>query len=387
MTINLPLTADALVQSALDNLAEERKMVEKAMVEEILPDTLDVIFKFNKSASLLVDKYKSVDWREQTKEISQTLWSYPGSFGLKRISENLLLRGLSFDDAEELAKCISNYTKYPMSIVNYMRHIQSAINSINGVIAGPKLPYSALEEFGVSLDFYQRWSRSCYQLSVYKINSENSFYDWMFMMEAHLKEFSVLQAKVAQARSGRINNPDLEKFLHMDSAVARAYSRRFSNYVAAHAKFNETSSNSKGLSSTVSDEFSDLLSVYKKPKAEIYKKLDEDFQKRANRISASTKAVIRPTLRSKSTIENFIEQKIKVNDKDVTVRASGTQLSKELVTHFLKSMSIEFDLNGSQGIFKPKSSMADQMLEIEIEQPEKRDLRKIQTYIESMYLS
>ena len=81
MTIRLPLTANELVDAALTQLDDETREVKEAMVGEILPKTIEVIFQFDEQAHQMVKAYPALKLETTLQEIAQTLWSYPGSSG------------------------------------------------------------------------------------------------------------------------------------------------------------------------------------------------------------------------------------------------------------------------------------------------------------------
>jgi hypothetical protein len=84
--------------------------------------------------------------------------------------------------------------------------------------------------------------------------------------------------------SGRGNVKNEKSSGLLDSFSARAYARRFGNYVAAHAKFKDVGPSTQGRGSTISDEFAELLHVYRGTDKEIYMSLLEDFEKRGKRL-------------------------------------------------------------------------------------------------------
>ena len=148
MTIRLPLTANELVDAALEQLDDEGTQVKEAMVGEILPKTIRVILQFDDKALQMAKAYPALKSDATIEEIAQTLWSYPGSSGAARVRNALLVQGLDEIAAEKVSQAILNYTRYPMSIVNYMRHMRSSINSIRNIFYGPKAPDAIFQELG-----------------------------------------------------------------------------------------------------------------------------------------------------------------------------------------------------------------------------------------------
>lgn len=387
MTIRLPLTANALTDAALVQVEEEGRQVEQVMLGQILPRTIAVILQFNDQAHQSARSHPTLKSDISVEEISQTLWSYPGSSGAARIKNNLLTQGLSELEASEISQTILNYTRYPMSIVNYMRHMRSSINSIRNIFYGPKAPDSIFQELGYSKAQLTEWVASSNSLNTTRIDSEVSFENWLVEVEAHLRTFLPMQGRINRAMTGRGNSNRGESSGLADSAVARAYARRFGNYVAAHAKFKDVGRSSQGRGSTISDEFAELLSVYEGSDKEIYERLLYDFERRSKRLSASASKHVGRTVRSSSHYQHQIEQSLNINGKKVKIRTSSAELSPALINQFMKSLILQFEMNPDQKVLESRLNVSGESIELEIEQPIKADLKKIQTFIETMYLS
>ncbi len=386
MTIKLPLTANELVDAAKAQHRHESREVEKQMLEFILPRTINVVFKYDEDCRDIAKRYPALDSEEFEREVSQNLWSYPGSSGVSRIRASVRLLGLSDEESDTVAQAILNYTRYPMSIVNYMRHVRSSINSISNVFYGPKAPDSVLQGLGYSKAKLSGWVASSNSLNTVTIRSEEDFHRWLESVEHHMRQFMPMQMHINNVLTGRTTALDKPSPDRVMLGLPRAYVRRFGNYVAAHAKFSSTDNSSRGLGSTVSDEFAKLLKLYDKPDKEIFEELVKDFQRRANRISAiATGPIQRPTRRA-SVFEKFIEQSLNINGKKVEIRTSSQKLSNDLVKQFMKSLWLQFELNPDQALLTSRLNVGNEAIEVEVEKPAKSDLKKVQSFIETMYL-
>lgn len=387
MTIKLPLTANALTDAALAQVEEESTLVEQAMLGEILPRTVRVILQFEDQVSEVANAFPALKSNETINEIAQTLWSYPGSSGAARIRNNLMAHGLNEDAASKVSQAILNYTRYPMSIVNYMRHMRSSINSIRNIFYGPKAPDSLVQELGYTKSQLSEWVASSNTLNTAVIDSETSFRNWLAEVEVHLRTFLPMQGRINRAINGRSNVGREESRGLFDAAVARAYARRFGNYVAAHAKFKDVGRNSQGRGSTISDEFAELLDVFEGSDKQVFFKLQEDFERRSRRLSASAQKHIEKPSRSTSVYQNNIEQFLNINGKKVFIRTNSPELPTKLINQFLKSLRLQFDIDPEQKMLKSTLNIEGTYIEIEIEKPVKSDLKKIQQFVESMYLA
>lgn len=386
MTIKLPLKAMDLVDAAKEQHRQESREVEKQMLEVILPRTIKVLFKYDEDCQAMAKRYSNLESEDFEREVSQNLWSYPGTSGVSRIRAELRILGLSEEDSDTVAQAILNYTRYPMSIVNYMRHVRSSINGIGNVFYGPKAPDSVLQDLGYSKAKLSGWVASSNSLNTARINDEKDFYKWLEAVELHMRQFMPMQMHINHVLSGRTTAADRSTPNQMMLALPRAYARRFGNYVASHAKFDSTDNSTRGLGSTVSDEFAKLLELYSRPDKDIYQALVKDFQRRANRISAVATGPIQRSNRRSSVFEKFIEQSLNINGKKVEIRTSSSKLSSELVNKFMKSLLLQFDLNPDQKVLSTRLNIGNEAIEVEVEKPAKSDLKKIQSFIESMYL-
>lgn len=387
MTIRLPLTANQLVDAALAQLEDESSQVKEAMVGEILPKTIQVIFQFNEQAHQMVKAYPTLKLEATIQEIAQTLWSYPGSSGGARVKNALLFQGLDENTASEISQTILNYTRYPMSIVNYMRHMRSSINSISNIFYGPKAPDSIFQELGYSKSQLTQWVASSNNLNTTRITDEDNFKKWLVEVEAHLRTFLPMQSRINRTMSGHGNVRSDENSGLLDTFSARAYARRFGNYVAAHAKFKDVGPSTQGRGSTISDEFAELLHVYRGTDKEIYMSLLEDFEKRGKRLSASASKHIERPSKNNSIFEHLVEQSLNINGKKVEIRTSSSNLPRSLVNQFIKSLNIQFEMNPNQKRLSTRLNTGADSIEVAIDNPIKADLKKVQSFIEAMYLA
>jgi hypothetical protein len=387
MTIRLPLTANELVDAAQEQLDDEGSQVKEAMVGEILPKTIQVILQFDGRAHQMAKDYPALKSEVTIEAITQTLWSYPGSSGAARVRNSLMVEGLDEEAAFELSQTILNYTRYPMSIVNYMRHMRSSINSIRNIFYGPKAPDAIFQELGYTKAQLSEWVASSNNLNTTRIENEENFKKWLVEVEAHLRTFLPMQGRINRALNGRPNPNRGDSPRLFDTVVARAYARRFGNYVAAHAKFKDAGRNAQGRGSTISDEFAQLLDVYEGSDKDIYKKLLADYEHRSNRLSASASKHVERPGRSSSVFQRYIEQSLNINGKKVEIRTSSSSLPRPLVDQFMKSLVLQYEMNPDQKILSTRLNVSGDSIEVEIEHPVKADLKKVQSFIETMYLT
>ena len=187
--------------------------------------------------------------------------------------------------------------------------------------------------------------------------------------------------------SGRGNVRNEKTSGLLDSFSARAYARRFGNYVAAHAKFKDVGPSTQGRGSTISDEFAELLHVYRGTDKEIYMSLLEDFERRGKRLSASASKHIERPSKNSSIFEQLVEQSLNINGKKVEIRTSSSNLPRSLVDQFVKSLNVQFEMNPNQKRLSTRLNTGADSIEVAIDNPIKADLKKVQSFIEAMYLN
>ena len=134
----------------------------------------------------------------------------------------------------------------------------SSINSIRNIFYGPKAPDAIFQELGYTKAQLSEWVASSNNLNTTRIENEENFKKWLVEVEAHLRTFLPMQGRINRALNGRPNPNRGDSPRLFDTVVARAYARRFGNYVAAHAKFKDAGRNAQGRGSTISDEFATL---------------------------------------------------------------------------------------------------------------------------------
>jgi hypothetical protein len=387
MTIKLPLGANDLVDAAQAQLDEESRTVHTAMLEEILPKAIESIFAYHQESNELLSTYSDIRHDRLIPVIAQTLWSYPGSLGASRISKALVVEGFKPKDANRLTEAVLNYTRYPMSIVNYMRHLGSAIRSIRNIFYGPKVSETIINELGYSRQILTQWVASANSLNTSTIRDTKTFQDWLTAVEDHLRLYMPMQVRINRFASGREVPPIDERPRFDASPLVRAYVRRFGNYVAAHAGLDINNTRSDGTGATVKDEFEKLLATFTGSKKEIFHHLEADYEIRARRISASVTRHSENTRRAAHSAQNNIEQNLNINGKKVEIRTSKASLPNSLIEQFIKSFNLQYSLNPDQPMLSSRMLVDGEFIEVEVERPEKADLKKIQTFIESMYLS
>jgi hypothetical protein len=387
MTIKLPLLARDLVEAAQTQLSEESERVHKIMLDEILPKAIDAILTYHAESKEILRSNGELDMGELTPIIAKTLWSYPGSYGATRISKMLEIEGLDKQSAESLTEAILNYTRYPMSIVNYMRHLGSSINSVTNIWNGPRASELTLIELGYPKEILSRWNAAISQIDNSTIRDDRTFHEWLLQVEDYLMTFLPIQGRVNRYNAGRDIAPDPDRPRLGEVSLARAYVRRFGNFVAEHANLTYQKSRSDGAAATVGDEFDKLLIIFSQSKREIFNELALDYESRSSRISAS---VTKQAEGTKKPIKNFakgIEQNLNINGKKVEIRTSKATLPASLVEAFMKSFILQQSLNPDQRVLSSRMMVGGDFIEIEVEKPDRSDLKKIQSFIESMYLA
>ena len=90
--------------------------------------------------------------------------------------------------------------------------------------------------------------------------------------------------------------------------------------------------------------------------------------------------------RSTSLIQQRIEQTLNLNGKRVEIRTSSSNLPQALVDQFVKSLVLQYEMNPMQKMLSTRLNIGQDSIEVEIEKPERADLKKVQSFIETMYL-
>ena len=103
-------------------------------------------------------------------------------------------------------------------------------------------------------------------------------------------------------------------------------------------------------------------------------------------MSASASKHTERTSRSASSYERFIEQSLNINGKKVEIRTSSSNLPRSLVDQFVKSLKVQFEMNPNQKHLSTRLNVGVDSIEVAIENPIRADLKKVQSFIEAMYL-
>jgi hypothetical protein len=61
-------------------------------------------------------------------------------------------------------------------------------------------------------------------------------------------------------------------------------------------------------------------------------------------------------------------------------------LPEALVDQFVKSLVLQYEMNPMQKMLSTRLNIGPDSIEVEIEKPERADLKKVQSFIETMYL-
>jgi hypothetical protein len=62
-------------------------------------------------------------------------------------------------------------------------------------------------------------------------------------------------------------------------------------------------------------------------------------------------------------------------------------LPQTLVDQFIKSLVLQYELNPMQKVLSTRLNIGSDSIEVEIEKPVRADLKKVQSFIETMYLN
>lgn len=383
MSIQLPISGTQLIDAAQSELERESEEVKDGLIGKVLPQAINAIFEHDQGLKEILRTHRDLKSQDLVGDIAQTLWSYPGSLGAARVQDIFMRLGFITADAAKLAESVVNLTKYPMSIVNYSRHIGSSIRSIRRAADGPKASNLRISELGLSEEFINAWNESSKTLRETSIRDDEGFNFWLESIEDHLMKYLPVQINANRARAGLpigASTPPPGGF-----SMPRAYVRRFGNYIQANSSLTLRNTRTELLGATVTNEYEKILSQFNQSSKSIYELLLEDFNRRSRRLSASASRHLENSRSAPQRSRAGIEQSLNINGKRVEIRSSSAHLSNSLIEGFIKSFNLQHNLSPDEAVLSTRFMIDGEFIEVEAERPAKVDLKKIQTFIESMY--
>ena len=389
MTI-FPIKAADLVQMAIARVDQQSDTVKDQMVSSYLPQVVRVILTQHPDCQGLVGRSKE-RLSDYSRDIGQILWSHPGSMGGVRIEQYFVQSGFEPADADTLATCIIQYSRYVMAIINNLRHVRSAITGVRDSIILPNAQDRFFSKSNLDPKLQHDWFEWVDKLAEQKLKDEFEFMLWLediqllvasLLEGKHKYKLELPSSERSTART--FNTPAIGS-----SNMAMAYVRRFGRYINREFGIEDLSDRYATKGKSILDELADLKMDLGASDSKVFALLEQDYQKRQSRIRVTTKPPASRAMDRQSYYEDaakkLLTSHMPLDSRDLIVRNSTSKISPVLIEQMYKLFITQLKLEPNLQKFIGKTMIDSQVLEVELENPNRSDASKIKKYLEALF--
>lgn len=364
--------------------------VKGQMVSSYLPQTVRVILTQHPDCQGLVGRSQE-RLSTYARDIGQILWSHPGSMGGARIEQYFVQNGFEPADADTMATCIIQYSRYVMAIINNLRHIRSAITGVRDSIILPHAQDRFFSKSNLDPKLQREWFDWVDKLAEQKLMDEFELMLW-------LEEIQVLVAslldgkhnyKLEFPRTEPSNPRNIGSPFVGSTNMGLAYVRRFGRFINREFGVEDLSNRYTTKGKSILDELADLKMDLSASDSKVFELLEQDYQKRQTRIRVTTRP---PASRSGDRLSYYgdaakklITSHMPLDSRNLIVRNSTSKISPMLIEQMYKLFITQLKLEPNLQKFIGKTMIDSQVLEVELENPSRSDASKIKKYLEALF--
>ena len=380
-----PVKAIDLVEMAFKRVNEQSSTIKDQLVDPYLPQTVEVILARQSDCRQIVKDRSNLN--ELTKDLGKILWSHPGSMGGVKIERAFIDWGFSTDEADVLATNIVRYSRYVMSVVNHLRHVRSAVTGIRDVLVFQQSRERFFGQNELPEWLEKEWFDYIKSLANRNLKDAADLSQW-------LSDIEIVITTLLRARSKRVLDISPSELNSIKSSergmgIAQAYTRRFGRYIKQEFKVKDLGGRYATKDKSILDEFADLKQKLAGDGKEVFALLSEEYESRKNRIKVSITppaSRLRESEKSsrKSFFEEFISNRIKIDDREIIVRYTSEKMNTEIINQMYKLFQINLQQNPKLKRFEGKAERDGQMLIVELQEPEAKDANKIKNILSAL---
>ena len=385
MTI-FPIKAKDLVERACQVGKEESDQVRLELTNKLLPRTVEIILTSNPSFKSSGAPRNQVDEMVQT--LSQILWSHAGSMGGVRIEQTLLRLGFNLDEADSIATDLVRFSRLTMSVVNHLRHVESALTGISEFINADSARARYLAFKNLKPNIEKKWLDYIEELAYRKLNNGKELAAWLKDVENAMSD--LLKARnLSELSYGPTDiGPVVDEIFNGSAGMALAYTRRFGRFV--YSKFNIEGLGSRYETDEdyIQSEIQKLKDILSQDAESVFALFKEDYEKRRSRIKVSTtppSSRLKSFETSKSIFEQYITYNLKLDGRDLIVKSTSDNLSKDLIQQMYKLFKMQVELDPKGHRFEGKTSRDGQTLIVELQRPKASDIEQMKKRLFKMF--
>ncbi len=391
--MKFPITALELANLAQDRLDKQSELVQKQMVDDLLPRTVEVILARQDDCRRISKSWDSATAKRIIDNSAQALWSNPGSMGGLQIERQLVANGINREDADTLATNIVKYSRYSMSVVNSLRHYKSALSGVRDIIEPNQFRERYLANPALPPMLQEVWPPKAEAFGREEFADSGKISDWLSRIEVVIAEVNSASTWARRRILQEQDPQGWKRVTPMNTSIAKAYTRRYGRFLMqefAEIKFGgRYVPSSRSRIESIRIELEDLKEKLSGDDRAVFKIFQEDYEDRSLRITSLTRPPSRSAsmreLSQQSFIEAYITNKFKLEGRDLTVRTSHEKIAPNLVEQMYKLFKTQLDLEPNLSDFAGTVARDGQILTVELDSPKSKDAAKIKKFLTSLF--
>jgi len=395
--MKFPITALELAKLAQVSLDRHSQLVQKEMVEELLPRTVMVIISQQddclKIANRIAKTWDSVTTKRIVGNLAQALWSHPGSMGGIQIERQLIANGVHPEEANTLATNIVKYSRYSMSAVNLLRHYKSAVSGVHDIIEPIQFRERFLSSPSLPEQLQKEWPVKAKIFANEEFINPGSITEWLGRIEQFIAEVNTASVWARRRLLQEQDPLGWKKITPMSASMAKAYTRRYGRFLMQ--EFKEINFGGRYLPSSrsridsITEELKDLKKKLSSEERAVFKIFEEDYEERSHRISLSNRLSSRSASNRETSPQSFFEaymtNQSKLGGRDLTVKSSQERISPALIEQMYKLFKTQLELEPKISKFEGTVERDGQTLTVNLDEPVINDASKLKRFLNTLF--
>jgi hypothetical protein len=391
--MKFPITALELANLAQDRLDKQSELVQKQMVDDLLPRTVSVILARQEDCRRIYKSWDSATAKRIIENSAQALWSNPGSMGGLQIERQLIANGINREDADTLATNIVRYSRYSMSVVNSLRHYKSAISGVRDILEPIQFRDRYLAFPALPQKLQIEWPPKAEAFGKEKFTDAGQISKWLNDIEKFIAE---VNSASTWARRRPLQEQDPEGWKRtssLNTSMAKAYTRRYGRFLTQ--EFEEINlkgryvPSSRSRIESIRVELENLKAKLRGDDQAVFKLFEDDYKERSFRIPSLSRPPSRQTssrgLSQQSFFEAYITNQFKLGGRDLIVKSSQERISPALIDQMYKLFKTQLELEPKLSKFEGTVAREGQILTVDLNEPAVNDATKLRKFLNTLF--
>lgn len=384
LTLKFPLSARALANLANDRIAEYDQTMGRELRSYYLPKAIKTIFNQSPVIARALKNLSPKNLDDLVEEISQILWSSPGSLGGLKIERLFMGQGITELEADAFATEVIHLSRFPLSDINFYRQVRNAVSRVSTLIDPNLYSHNFFNRFELPSKYIEKWNSLSSELGAEKFNKPIEIANWLEKVGVFSSTLIIVNNELRKGGSpdNAVRNAENKA---RETSVSGALTRRYGRFLFTEfSNLDGMGDRYQRKNDSLSSEFKKLKREFGKPEPELYAALKDYYEKLNARFFTLTSERLKEAKTGKqSSYENVLSHKLSLEGRDLEIKADSSDLSPKLIDNFLQLFKLQLEIDPNMKRYEGTTSLNGQSLSISLEKPSPKDYTYLRKFLDA----